>query len=688
MLANLLQDVRYALHGFALRPMLGIVVVLTLAVGIGVNVAAFSLYDQIMLRELPVSRPHELVNVESPGPRIGNQLGNHQGTDDESFSYPLFRDLEAAAKPDLDLAASWMPQVSLGYDGTTVRGLAVLVSGGYFSALGVGPELGRVLGEQDLVDSQATSVMLTFDYWTTAFAADPAVIGKTLIVSGQPLEIVGVTPRGFHGTTPGSNPRIFAPLTLEWFRDAEVSTSILEDRFFAYVYIFGRLRVGASRDAAEAKLNAEFRAIVEEIEAPAAAARSAARDLTDFRARTLELVPGARGQSRVPAGARTPLAVFFAATATILLIACVNLANLMFARGASRLGELAVRASLGAGRSRLYALLSTEALLLAGVAALLSVPVTLGVLRAIDVLQPPGLRVFDLDLDMRMLLAAFAIGMCAAAVFAIAPITKLVGNDPLRALQANGARAFGGKNVGRFRFALATTQIALSMSLLVLAALFAHSLYNVARVDLGLRTESIVTFHVSPTVNGYPLERGAQVLETIENEIAAQPGVVAVSTSAVTLLSDSQWRSTVAVEGSEQPRENVYANEVGPAFFAIFDIPLLIGRDLNAADTLDAPRVAVVNESFAKRFGLGDNPVGRRISFDENAPADVEIVGLVRDAAYDSVKEPFAAQLIMPRRQSRNFGLGANFYVRAEQSPDALLAAVPRLVAATQNVRG
>ena len=164
MLANLLQDVRYALHGFALRPMFAIVVVLTLAVGIGVNVAVFSVYDQIMLRELPVSRPHELVNVVSPGPRIGNQLGNQQGTDDESFSYPLFRDLEAAAKPDLHLAASWMPQVSVGYDGSTTRGLAVLVSGEYFSALGVGPELGRVLGEQDVIDSQAASVMLSFDY--------------------------------------------------------------------------------------------------------------------------------------------------------------------------------------------------------------------------------------------------------------------------------------------------------------------------------------------------------------------------------------------------------------------------------------------------------------------------------------------------------------------------------------------
>jgi predicted permease len=329
----------------------------------------------------------------------------------------------------------------------------------------------------------------------------------------------------------------------------------------------------------------------------------------------------------------------------------------------------------------LYALLATEALLLAGAASLLSLPITLGVLRAVDVLQPPGLRVFDFGLDMRMVASALAIAACSAVVFAIAPMAKLIGNDPVRALQANGPRAFGGKNLGRFRFTLATTQIALSMSLLVLAALFTQSLFNVARVDLGLRTESIVTFHVSPSVNGYPLERGAQILEAVESEIAAQPGVVGVSTSAVMLLSDTTWRSTVAVEGSEHPRENVHANEVGPGFFAMFEIPLLRGRDFGAADTLDAPRVAVVNESFARRFGLGDDPIGRRIGFDETGPADVEIVGLVRDSAYDGVKAPFVPQVIMPRRQSRNFGLGATFYVRTILSPEGLLAAVPRLVA-------
>jgi predicted permease len=685
MLANLLQDLRYSLHGFALRPVFAATVVLTLALGIGVNVAVFSLYDQIMLRELPVSRPNELVKVVSPGPRAGMQLGNQQGPNDEGFSYPLFRDLEAAGDADVDLAASWIAQVSLGYAERTVRRSAVLVTADYFSVLGVGAALGRVLGAQDVVDSEPpAAVVLSFDYWTRDFGADPSAIGKTLVVSGQPLEIVGVAPRGFVGTTPGESIAVFAPATLEWFRSPILRMPIIEDRLFSYLYVFGRLRPGVLREAAEGRLNAAFRAVLSDVEVPAALANGEAGEIDELRARTLSLVPGARGQTRAPEFARTPLVVFFAATATILLIACVNLANLMFARAAGRVGEIAVRASLGAARRRLYALLSVEALLLAGFAALLSLPVALGVLRVVDALQPPGLRVFALGLDPRMIAVACAIAAASAVVFALAPMVKLVGTDPVRALQANGLRAFGGKNVGRVRFTLATTQIALSMSLLVLAALFAQSLANAARVDLGLRTESIVTFQVSPSVSGYSLERGTQALEALERELAAQPGVTGVSTSALSLLSGQRWSSSVAVEGLEQAQgegSGVNVNEVGTGLLEVLDIPLLRGRGFTNADMArDAPEVAIVNETFAKRFNLGDDPIGKRLSFNRSPP-NVEIVGLVRDAAYNAVKAPFVAQVMRPRGQSGGFGVGATFYVRTTQTADAVLAAVPDIVA-------
>jgi predicted permease len=315
---------------------------------------------------------------------------------------------------------------------------------------------------------------------------------------------------------------------------------------------------------------------------------------------------------------------------------------------------------------------------------LLSLPIALGVLLAIDALQPPRLDVIDVGLDLRAVATAFAIAAVSSVVFSLAPITKLVATDPARALQASSTRAFGGKSLGRFRFTLATAQIALSMALLVLAALFAQSLANIASVDLGLRTESIVTFHLSPTLNGYAPERGAQLFDAIERELRAEPGVTGVTTSAVMLLSGSSWGAGVTVEGFEPTQASdrrVRMNQVGAGFFSLFDVPLLAGRDFTDADTVDTPRVAIVNESFAQRFGLGPNPVGKRVGFDSSAPLDIEIVGLVRDSAYDDVKAPFTAQLITPRRQDPTFGVGATMYVRTLQSPEALLAAIPRVVA-------
>jgi predicted permease len=251
-------------------------------------------------------------------------------------------------------------------------------------------------------------------------------------------------------------------------------------------------------------------------------------------------------------------------------------------------------------------------------------------------------------------------------------------------LQGNAARVFGGKSVGRLRFVLATTQIALSMLLLVLAALFTQSLANIARVDLGLRTESVATFMVAPNLSGYSNEQQAQTLAAIERELKAEPGVTHAAYSRIAVLSGSEWGTGIAVEGYE-PAGNmdrvVNVNEVSPGFFDTLEIPLLSGRLFADADTLDRPLVAVVNESFAQRFGLGDNPVGKRLGREPAEPLNIEIVGLVRDAAYSSVKNEFPAQLFLPRLQTPEYRNEHTFYVRGELPPENLLAAVPRIVA-------
>jgi len=683
MLASFLNDVRYAVRGFALRPAFAVVVIATLAVAIGANVAVFSLYDQLMLRELPVSRPGELVNFAATGPKGGFVMCGGQGSCDETFSYPLFRDLEKVDGPFAGIAASKIFDTNVAFGERTALASTLLVSGRYFATLGIGPALGRVIDSQDTaVAGEASVAVLSYDYWNTALGADPSVIGKTISVNGTPLEIVGVAPRGFTGTTIGERPQLFVPLTFPWFRAPGVPP-VHDNRFAEWVYLFARLKPNVSIEEAQAAINVPYHALINDFDASTAPIR---RDQVDaYRAKTLLLKPGAQGQSSAPSNARTPLAVLFAATATILLIACANLANLMFARGAGRIGEMAVRASLGAGPQRLIGLLCVEALLLAGSAALASLPVAYGLLQAAGLAIPRYLMAApDLSLNVRAVGAAFGIATLCTLLFALAPMLKLAMTDPAPVLQASGARAFGGKAVGRFRFGLATSQIALSMLLLVLAGLFTQSLANIARIDLGMQTESLLTFGVAPNLSGYTAQHSAQVFELIEQQLKQQPGVVSVTASMVPLLGGWEWGTSLEVEGYEAPAggdQSTNMTYAGTDFLKTLGIPLLAGRDFTEADAMDRPKVAIVNQSFASKYHLGANPIGKRFGTSPGK-LDYEIVGLFKDAAYNQVKGPFAPLFAIPWRQSAQSGAqGMNFYVRAAQAPEALLASIPKIVA-------
>ncbi len=663
---------------------------LTLALGIGVNVAVYSLYDVILLRQLPVVDPSQLVNFVPDGPKPGNNTCNNQGPCTQIFSYPMFRDLERAPGlvagdgPFAGIAGSRLVPANLGYAGQTIPTEAVLASGSYFSVLGLAPALGRLLGPQDdAVDGAGSVVVLSHDYWTHTLGADPGVLGKTLVVNGKPLEIVGVAPRGFRGTAVGARPQVYAPITFRWQSDTNQLPNFDSRRDY-WVYMFGRLKPGVSLDQAQAAINVPYRAILGEVEAPTITQLTAA-DLERFRTQTIAFEPGARGQSAMPGAARTPLTVLLLATAVVLLIACVNLTNLMLARGAARASEINVRAALGAAQTRLLLLFVVEALLLAAAAAVASLPIAFATLEGIKRLMGSNGAESgpDFGLDAHALAAAFAIASLAAVAFALVPMLKLVRTDPARALQASGARSFGGKGIGRFRFALATAQIALSMLLLVLAGLFTQSLAHVARTDIGLHTDSLVTFGIAPQLNGYTAEQSAQLFDRLEQELAAQPGVTAVVSSAVELLSNGAWRSTVRVEGFEATpgeRNDADMNFVGAGFFKTFDVPLL-GRDFTAQDAADRPPVAIVNQRFTERYGLGDHAIGKRLSTRDDGPLDVEIVGVFADTAYESVKEPVRPQVLIPHWQSKSALGFATFYVRSTRTTDDMLATIRRTVA-------
>jgi putative ABC transport system permease protein len=518
--------------------------------------------------------------------------------------------------------------------------------------------------------------------WQDALGADPSVVGGSLVVNGKPLTIVGVAPPEFQGMVRPLTPDVFVPITFRW-RDDQRGIPNFDDRRNYWVYLFARLKPGVSMRQAEAAINGPYRAILNDVEAPLQTGMPE-RVLERFREKTVTVTSGYRGQSVAVSGARVPLAVLLVAAAAVLLIACVNIANLMLARGATRVGQMAVRLSMGAAPRRLVTLLFTESALLALLAVLVSLPLTQLTLRWIEGMVPAeGAASFDFGVNGRVVGISVVVALASALVFALFPALKLARTQPGAVLHLQSARATGGRAARSFRVTLVTAQVALSMVLLVLAGLLARSLTNIAQVDLGIHVESLMSFAVSPERNGYTPEQSAALFDRIETELAAAPGVASVASSLVTLLSDATSSTDIRAPGFEPSpgtRPTAYVNGVSPGFFGTLEIPLVAGRDFRGADMgLDRPRVAIVNERFVERFGLGANPVGAHIGVGGGEALDVEIIGVARDVKYDSVKDPVRAQLFRPRAQIPRGTV--TFYVRNAGDPEAVAAAIRGVVA-------
>jgi predicted permease len=454
------------------------------------------------------------------------------------------------------------------------------------------------------------------------------------------------------------------------------------DRRSYWVYLFARLREGITRDEAAAAINGLYGGIVNEIEAPLNAALPA-DELAQFRAKRITLEQGSRGQSVVPTYTGLPLTLLLGMTALVLLIVCTNVASLLLARGASRTGEMAIRASLGAGRGRLTRQLLVESATLAILGGLASLPVAAATLIGINAILPaaPGTGV-DTRLNAGVMLFAAGITLLTVAVFGLAPalrLTRKLGS----AVRLQG-QAVSTRGASRLRGALVTAQIAVSMTLLVLAGLFATSLMNVGRTSLGMQVDALVTFNVSPQRNGYGPERTADVYNRIEQELLAQPDVAAVTSARVPLVASVVARSLVTISGFEDAAgldRAIAFNEVGLGFFRVLSLPLLAGRVFTDADTQGAPRVAVVNDAFLRKFGLTLDAIGTRFGTGEGASGnEIEIVGVVADAKYSSVREDAPPQYFLPRSQSDGIGT-LFFYVQSRLDAEDLVETIRPVVA-------
>jgi putative ABC transport system permease protein len=661
-------------------PFVTTVAVLSLALGIGANAAIYSIFNEMLRQPLPVPHPNELVNLGAPGPNPGSQSCGQAGGCDVVFSYPMFRDLEKGNTGLSGLAAHRAFGANVAYGDQTMNAQAELVSGSYFPVLQLRPALGRLLGPADDQTIGGDNLaVLSYAYWQSHLGGDRAVIGKPIVINGVTMTIVGVAPDGFEGTTLGNRPVAWVPITerqLVWRGNKP-----FEHRWEYWIYLFGRLKPGVTLDQARAGLNAVYHPIINEVEAPLQKGMSDAT-MKQFRAKVVTLADGRRGQSNIDHDAKTPILMLFAITGIVLLIACANIANLLLARGADRTMEMAVRLSLGATRWQIVSQLLLESVLLALMGGAVSIAVARGTLVAIVSMMPAETaQALNFQIHMSTVWFAAALAVGTGILFGLVPALQSTRPDLVTALRNNSGKLSGTRGAVRFRTSLVTAQIALSMALLIAAGLFIKSLRNVSRVDLGIKIDNVATFGVSPRMNGYTNARAGLFFGRLDERLGAMPGVTGVTEAMVPLVSGSNWGNDVNVEGFRRGPDvdaNARFNEVGANYFHVVGMQMLAGRDFTTSDIVGAPQVAVVNEAFAKKFHLGRDAVGKHMSMGSDT-LNMEIVGLVKDAAYSSVKDPVPPVFFIPWRQDSTVG-SLTFYVRSPRDPESVLHAIPGVV--------
>ena len=677
-----MNDLAGAFRQMKRRPGLAVTIIAIVALGIGATTAIFSLFQQVLMQSLPVPEPDRLVALATTGPMAGGGTVSLAGGSELIFSYPMFRELEAQQTAFAGLAAHRDFQASVGDDGRTVAGGGMMVSGSYFSVLALTPALGRLVGPQDEPQIGGSAVVvLSYDYWQRAFAGDPGVLGRILTVNGQRLEIIGVAPEAFRGTIVGFQPRVFVPITLRWLMEPWRPPD-QNDRRSHWIYLLARLAPGVSPEQASASINNVYGGIINEIEVPLNGDMTA-DVLQQFREKRIRLDVGGERTGLLRDANAEPLTMLLGLTALVLMIVCVNVANLLLVRGQARAGEMAVRVTMGASRWRLVKQSLFDVAAFAVIGGIASLPIAVLTLRLLGALLPEQLAAaLSMELSGTALWFAGAVAVCTVLLFGAAPAVQAARAEPGLVLKGVGSRTLGGRGLLGVRNALVTTQIAFSTALLALAGLFASSLTNIARIDLGIDVESVVMFSISPRAVGQDPQRAMATFDRIEERLAAEPGVADVGSSRIALLANRGWTNSAAdfrgFPNEPEASTRIGINAVSPGFFGTLSIPLLAGRTFAASDTRDSPRVAVVNESFVRTFALGDAVLGERFdlgSFRDN----IEIVGVIADHTYAGVTDDFPPTVFLPRQQEADLD-GLTFYARGVDA-DALLRAIPRVVA-------
>jgi len=664
---TLLQDFRYGIRTLIKNPGFTFVSVLTLALGLGANTAIFSLTDQILLRRLPVEKPEELVVLRSPGPKSGRVWSDGDGA--ASLSYPLYKELVEKNNIFSGLLARFAIALSVSGEGQTERANGELVSGNYFEVLGVRPAIGRVFtSEDDAVPGAGQIVVLSHSYWTRRFGNDTGVLNKTLTVNGAVMTVVGVAQAGFNGVQLGQTPDIFIPISMK----AQMTPNWdgLNDHRDYWLAVIGRLKPGLSPAQAEEAFAPIYRQI-QELEL--AFNNFSPETQQRFVDRKMLLAPGSKGRPILEREQKEPLLVLMGMVGLVLLIACANVANLLMARGAARQREIAIRMAVGAGRLRLVRQFLVESLTLSVMGGAVGLLVGWWTIGAFVGAIPDNIGAVGLstNLDIRLMLFTIGLSLVTGLLFGLLPAIKATRLNLEATLREQGSSVSGGLSQVRFRKGLVVSQVVLTAVLLVGAGLFARSLNNLKRLDLGLRPEHLVTFSISPDLNGYNPKSAIALFDQLHQSLTTQPGVEAVSEAVYPPFTDTDSGSNITVEGYQAQQDedmNVGQNWIGQGYFSTMGIALIAGREFQAADTTSSPKVAVINETMARRYFENRNPLGSKFTFGagDRVRPDIEIVGVVKDSKHGSVRDKGGPFVYLPYSQFKTAG-NITFYIKTRQ---------------------
>jgi predicted permease len=676
------NDVRYGLRTLRRSPVFTVVAVASLALGIGANTAIFSLLNQVMFRMLPVREPGRLVVLHTEGPPREGWDSHDNG--ETVFSYSMYKILRDQNQVFDGVIARSSGSASVSYRGETERAYAEMVSGNFFDVLGVRPAAGHFFVPQDDGAPGAHPVVvLSYGYWKRRFAANPEIVGEKININQHPMVVIGVEPATFEGMLTGNNPDVIVPIAMrqELF---PIDERPLDNVLFRWLNVFARLKPGVSTPQAGAAMNVLFHsASIEELDHLKKTLGRHGRE--EYLAQKLDLRPAAQGINLLRSQWQTALLALMAMVGLVLLIACANVANLLLARAAGRKKEIAIRLALGATRWAIARQLLVESVLVSvagGAAGLLVANWTMSGLLGF---LPENARSDWLGtrLDPPALAFSAALALATGVVFGLAPALEAAREQAGAALKDQAGSLASSSRQARFRQSFIVAQVALSLVLLVGAGLFTRSLFRLMTADPGFHKENLLRFSLQPGLNGYDLARGLAFYSELQQRLAVLPGVRSVGATSFGPFGHGHRADNITLEGykaTEDENTAVMEDGASPSYFRTMGIPIVAGREFEERDRAGVRKVVVVNEAFAKRFARAGNLLGKHMAFGSgNVVPDEEIIGIVRDTKYDSLRDEPQPFVWWPFAQEDQLDR-ATFYVRALRDENGLGPDVRRLI--------